>query len=269
MKYYNIYDTHIHSIHSFDGNHSCSQLCESAIKRNAKGICITDHCDIDMKDYDFDALVKNQFEDIELAKKRYGDKLEIMFGIELGQGIYLKEKSLDIISRYNYDFILGSIHNLENMQDFYFLDFKNESIDELLTRYFNDLLLLVKWNKIDSLAHLTYPLRYIYERENIVVDLSKYDEIITQIFSELINNEKALELNVSGLFMPISETLPSADLIKKYHDMGGKYVTIGSDAHYCEKVCNGVEEGLDILKSCGFESYTIYKNRKPILIPIK
>lgn len=269
LSYINIYDTHIHSIHSFDGNHTCSKMCEGAIANGAKGICITDHCDIDMKDYDFDALVKNQYKDIQLAKEQYGDKLEILFGLELGQGTYKEKEALDFISRYDYDFILGSIHNLRDKEDFYFMDFKNEDIDELLNEYFNELLNLVKWNKADSLAHLTYPFRYMIDSNITDISYNNYLDIIDEIFETLIKNKKALELNTSGLFMKMNETLPSKELIKRFHDMGGEYVTVGSDSHYYNKVCNGIQIGLDILKDCGYDCYTVFKNREPIFVPIK
>ena len=82
-------------------------------------------------------------------------------------------------------------------------------------------------------------------------------------------NEKALELNVSGLFSEIGDTLPNKELIKRYHDMGGKYITVGSDSHYYDKTCKGIDKGYDILKECGYNHFTIFKNRKPILKTIR
>lgn len=268
MNYKNIFDSHIHSVNSFDGNHSCKEMCDYAIKNNAVGICFTDHCDIDMKDFKPFEFAENTFNDVEKIKKEYANRLTVLNGIELGQGIYKKEQALEILDKYNYDFVLGSIHNLENMEDFYFLDYKQFDIYELLKNYFEDLLKLVEWNKTDSLAHLTYPLRYIVSREHFNVDMLKFNDIIEAIFETLIKNDKALELNVSGLFMDMKDTLPNDVLIKKYYDMGGKLVTIGSDSHYKEKVCLGIDKGMEILKKCGFEYFTVFKNRKPELIPL-
>lgn len=268
MKYENIYDTHTHSIHSFDGNFSVDDMCASALEKGAKGIFITDHCDIDgVKEecWDFE---NKQFNDVQNSKARFKDNLEVYCGVELGQGIYEKELSQKFIEAYDFDYVIGSVHNLENMQDFYFLDYKKYDIYELLNRYFLDILETAKWNKVDSIAHLTYPLRYIVAREHIDVDMSKFDHIITEIFEVLINNDKALELNVSGLTMDINDTLPNKKYIKKFHDMGGKYVTIGSDSHYTDKVCQDVDTGMDILKECGYTHFTIFEKRKPKLIEI-
>lgn len=265
MKYSNIIDTHTHSNNSFDGNDSCDKLCESIISMGAKGIAITDHVDINGDDYDTD----KQYNDAVLSKEKYKDSILVLTGIELGQGIYYKDESDEILNKYNYDFVLGSIHNLKELEDFYYLDYKKYDVYELLDQYFSDMLELVKWNKTDSLAHMSYPLRYIVAREHINVDMSKYDDIIDEIFLELIKNDKALELNTSGLFMDINDTLPNKSYIKRFHDLGGKYVTIGSDSHFASKLCQGFDEGLDVLKECGFSHYTIFKQRKPVLIPIE
>ena len=268
MKYRNIFDTHTHSVNSFDGHHSCKQLCEGIIKNNGIGIAITDHCDIDgMKD-DCWSFQDKQFNEVLEAKAEF-QQITVFNGVELGQGLFEKELSEKFLSAYDFDFVLGSVHNLKNMEDFYFLDYKQCDIYSLLQQYFNALLDLVKWNQTDSLAHLTYPLRYIVAREKINVDMSKFNDIIEEIFDTVIKNEKAIELNVSGLSMDMNDTLPNKKYIKKFHDMGGKYVTVGSDSHYFDKVCNNIDKGYDILKECGFDSFTIFEKRQPKLITIE
>lgn len=269
MKYNNIFDAHTHSDNSFDGHHSCVLLCEGAIQNNGIGIAITDHCDIDVDDFDFRAFSINQYVESFMAKKCFEGKIEVLQGIELGQSIYRKEKSQKILNEFDYDFILGSLHNVENKKDYCYLDYSSIDVDDLLTEYFDELYKVCEFNQFDSLAHLTYPLRYIYSELGIRVDLSKYDDIITKILKKLIENNKALELNVSGLFMPLEDTLPSKDILIKYKELGGKYVTVGSDSHYYEKVCLGIEKGYDILKECGFDYFTIFRKRKPYLIPIE
>lgn len=268
MKYKNIFDTHTHSINSFDGHHSCKQLCEGIIKNGGIGIAITDHCDIDgTKDgcWDFE---DKQFAEVLEAKKAF-PQIKVYNGVELGQPLFEKELSETFLSKYDFDFVLGSVHNLKNMEDFYFLDYKQYDIYSLLQQYFNSLLDLAKWNKTDSLAHLTYPLRYIVAREKIDVDMSKFNDIIEEIFSVIIANNKAIELNASGISMDMNDTLPNKAYIKKFHDMGGKYVTVGSDSHYFDKVCNNIDKGYDILKECGFEHFTVFEKREPKLITIE
>lgn len=268
MKYENLYDMHTHSIHSFDGNHSISALCKSAVEMGGKGIAVTDHCDIDGVE-DYRALCKNQLNDLQLSIDDYGKSIDIIKGLEIGQGIYRDKEAKDMYNNFDYDFVLGSLHNLENMEDFYFLDYKQYDIYELLGRYFSDLLKIVKQGCFDSLAHLTYPLRYIAAREHIDVDLSRFSDITDGIFEELVKNKKALEINTSGLFMDIKDTLPNISYVKRFKELGGEYITVGSDSHFAERLFQGIEVGMDIAAKCGFKNITVYKKHEPILIPIE
>ncbi|MCD7723068.1 MAG: histidinol-phosphatase HisJ family protein [Clostridiales bacterium] len=269
MEYLNLIDMHTHSDNSFDGNHSCMYVCEMAVQNKLKGIAITDHCEIDSKDLDFRAFCLNQYMETLKAKNIFKGKIDVMQGLEIGQAIYNKPLADKILSQYNYDFVLGSLHNFENEQDFYFLDYRGVDIDALLARYFDGILELCRWGNFDSLAHLTYPLRYIYKQLNIYADLSTHIEKIEEILSTLIKNNKALEINTSGLFMEISDTLPGKYIIKLFKKLGGKYITIGSDAHFAEKTGQGIEIGMRIAYECGFKNITVYKNHEPIAIEIK
>ncbi len=268
MKYYNIYDMHTHSDDSFDGNQSCVLLCESAVQKGARGIAITDHLDIDDKSLNVRNFVVNQYIHTSRAKSAFSSDLEVIQGIELGQGIYRKELSERIMEDIKYDFVLGAIHNLENEEDFYFLEFTKDNVKDLLTRYFNDIYELVKWDKTDSLAHLTYPLRYIIGKYNINVNFDDYSDMIDEILKKLIENKKAIELNVSSLNKYHNDFMPGIEIIKRYKELGGEYVTVGSDAHYSNGVCTDIDKAYDALSECGFEKFTIYKNREPHLLPI-
>lgn len=269
LKYNNFTDFHTHSEHSFDGNDSVASLCEFAINKGIRYLAITDHCEIDAKNLDFTSFCKNQYKDTITSKTTYKGDLNVFSGIELGQAVYNVPLAEKILENYKYDFVLGSIHNLENMEDFYFLDYNGFDVNELLNRYFDTVIELCKWGNFDSLAHLTYPLRYICGKYKISVDLSDYSDKINTILNLLISKDKALEINTSGLGMEIKDFLPNENIIKRFKLLGGKYVTIGSDSHYKEKLGNYVEEGLDTLKKCGFDFFTIYENRKPKLIEIK
>lgn len=268
MRHINSVDFHTHSIHSFDGNHSVDSLCRYAVNKNIRYFALTDHCEIDAKNFDFESFCKKQFEDAAAAQNKYNGRLNFYKGLELGQSVYNKPLAEKIVSSYDYDFILGSIHNLENMEDFYFLDYNECDVDDLLNRYFDTLILLCEWGHFDSLAHLTYPLRYICGKYKINVDLKKFYDKIDIILKLLINGNKALEVNTSGLGMEIKDFLPSEEIVKRFKILGGKYITIGSDSHYKEKVGQYIDEGLDMIKKCGFDYVTVFHNRKPKLIEI-
>ena len=269
LEYKKIADMHTHSIFSFDGNDSCDELCSSAAEKGIEFLAITDHCDIDGADMDEDKLCSSQLQAVTEARDKYAGKLSVLRGLEIGQGIYRRERTEKIFNNYDYDFILGSLHNLENMEDFCFLNYSEYDVYDLLTSYFDGLLELCEWGAFDSLAHLTYPLRYIVATEHIDVDMSKFSDVIDSILESLVKNKKALEINTSGLFMEMQDTLPNISYVKRFKEMGGEYITVGSDSHYANRVGQGIDSGIKIAYDCGFRSITVYKNHQPVLINIE
>ncbi len=270
-----ICDTHVHSDNSFDGESSVREICEAAVNKRLSAVIITDHMEApeialgDKSQFgNMLKQIKKSMDDVEELSREYKGKLKLLKGMELGEPMHepkLTEKALKLG---DFDFILASIHNNRNTEDFYYLDFNEENFEGLLATYFDELLETAVNAEFDSLAHLTYPLRYIYERTDIKPDMDKYSEIIDEIFSALIKRKKALEINTSGLFKPIGTTLPDIKLIKRFKELGGKYVTVGSDAHNSKKLAQGVEKGIETAKICGFEYYTVYEKHEPRLVEI-
>ncbi len=269
MEYRNLFDMHTHSDHSFDGHHSCVYLCERAVENGLKGLAITDHCEIDAKDYDFRSFCLNQYTDYLKVDSFFKDSLFVMYGLEIGQALYNLDLADRILAKYHYDFVLASIHNFKDEEDFYYMDYTDRDIKSLLDRYYDNIIELCKWGKFDSLAHLTYPLRYIYKQTRMYPSLDMNREKIEEILSILIKDNKALEINTSGLFMDVKRTLPDKDIISLFHKMGGEYITIGSDSHFAEKTGKGINEGMEIAFDCGFRKITLYKGHEPILVDIE
>ena len=128
---------------------------------------------------------------------------------------------------------------------------------------------MIAWGKFDSLTHLTYPLRYIVGEQHREVSYEVYKDRVDDILKALIEQNKALELNTSGLRQAIGKTMPCPTVIKRFKELGGKYLTIGSDAHRWADVGSGVEDGYQIAQNAGFDHITIFVNREPVLLPLE
>ena len=173
-----------------------------------------------------------------------------------------------LLSEGQYDYIIGSCHMIRGYEDFYFLDYDKNDPVKLLDVYFDELIEIAEWGKFDTLAHITYPLRYIVGDKGIKIDMSRYEKQIEKLFSVIIGKNIALEINTSGLRQNIGETLPGESLLRKYYNMGGRLITIGSDAHKPTDIGKGIEEGIALAKKIGFSAVSVYKKRKPIMINI-
>ena len=99
--------------------------------------------------------------------------------------------------------------------------------------------------------------------------MKKYQDVCDAIFEELIKKDKALEINTSGLFMDMKDTLPNISFAKRYKELGGKYITVGSDSHYANRVCQGINQGYDVARAAGFDYVTVYEKHQPELITIE
>ena len=269
--YQKLVDMHVHTDNSPDGHHSSMFICEKAELMGVRALAFTDHCEIDTYyKEDYDKRVLQSYFEISKAQSAFRGKVLVLKGIELAQGHYDKQLSSDIIKKFDYDVIIGSIHALRKMKDFCHLDgYNEENVKEYTEKYLREIYNMVKWNGFDILAHLTYPFRYFYSKAGIDVKLSDYSEQVDEILSLLAQNEKALEINTAGLRLPINRLSPDVETVKRFKELGGKYITFGSDAHYATDICDNLEIAYDTMKQAGFDSFTIYQKRTPITMPIE
>ena len=91
-----------------------------------------------------------------------------------------------------------------------------------------------------------------------------YPQIET-ILKSVIRKNLALEVNVSGFdgeYDPADSFSPNEDILKKYFSLGGRKITLGSDAHSPDRVANRFDEAAEVLKRLGFKSYCYFENRE-------
>lgn len=273
MDYQKILDMHTHTDISFDGNHSAMYMCECAERAGLRGLAFTDHIDVDIYEReDSDRRARQSYFEAMKARAAFMGKLLVFTGVELGEATYDIPKAEKLLNTLHYDFVVGSIHNLRGEEDFFFLDVDNtsdEEIREILLDYFEEERRLAEWGKVDTIAHMTYPLRYIVGEHGRKVDLRDYSREIESVLRAIIHSGIALEINTSGLFQKIGSTMPGEDIVDMYRSLGGRYITIGSDAHYGEHLGRGIREGMAIASRCGLRSLTIYQQREPIEIPME
>lgn len=200
---------------------------------------------------------------LELAWAEYPG-LDLRRGVELGQAILRPEAAERILAKPDIDFVLGSMHNDPQMGDYYYLHITDIAQGQaMLETYFDSLLALSRTDYFDSLAHLTYPLRYMNARDGLGVSLEPFSDLIRQILQTLVHRGKALELNTSGYRNNAGEPLPGKEILAWYRELGGELITIGSDAHEPQHMAQGLTQGMELLRETGFRYLTLYRNRTP------
>lgn len=264
-------DMHTHTDNSFDGNHSPIFMCETAVKKGVRAIAFTDHCEVD--NYvggNHERSVRQAFFEVAKARSAYIGQLIVLNGIELGQPHYDIATAEKILNTYAFDIVIGSVHNLRGRQDFYdFKDFTAFDRHALMKEYFDEILQMIEWGGFDTLAHITYPFRYIYARNEIYEEIDDYRDQVDEILSLLAEKDKSLEINTAGLRQPIKRLSAEAKTVKRFRELGGKTITYGSDAHFAKDIAAGFREACEAAKYAGFDSLTLYQQRQAIEIGIE
>lgn len=270
LGYLKIIDTHTHTDNSYDGHHSTMFLCESAESMGLRAVTFTDHVEVDYYERDnFHRVAMQSYFETAKARSAFRGKLLICSGVELGQPMYDVETAEMLLDTLQYDEVIASVHNLRGLPDFMYLDYNTVDVHEVLLDYFKEMQLMVDWGNFDTLAHLTYPLRYIQGDKGIPVGLSRYAKQIDSLLRGLVEQGKALEINTSGLRQKLGETMPGEAVVCRFKELGGEFITIGSDAHFAKDLGAGIPEGMAMAQRCGFNTVTLYQKRVPIQIPIE
>lgn len=270
MSEIKIIDLHTHTDNSQDGNHSVMYMAETAAANGIECVAFTDHCEVDVFYKDgFDRRAAQSYFEVSKAKATFEGKLDILRGIELAQPHYEPELAEKIVSANKYDVVIGSLHNLRNMPDFYdFKSFDGYVVEDLLNEYFDELIGLLNWGNFDILAHITYPFRYVFNLCGYIEDINKYSAKVDEILKLCAEKDKALEINMGGLKYPINKPSPDVDTIKRYKELGGKLVSVGSDSHYAERIGFGIERAYEIAREAGFKAVARFKEREVFEFPI-
>lgn len=261
-------DYHVHSKNSFDGEEDIKDLIVSAVKAGIKEICITDH----FEGYEeikpkHEFLFEKSKEDILDIKDEFINKIKILYGVEFGQIHFEQKLCEDIIKRNDFDFIIGSVHNIKNDKDLFYVDYSNEDPNLIFKQYLIEVNKTIKTDCFDVLGHLTYPVRYM-KRDGVDIKLNNFYDEIKEILKIIIEKGKGIEINVSGLRHIMNEPMPNIAILKLYKSLGGEIITIGSDAHRSIHVGVLIKEGYEILKESGFSYITVFEKRKPEFIKL-
>lgn len=260
-------DFHMHSSFSGDSDAPMEAMIQKGIALGLTHMCFTEHNDFDFpvcKDTPqgtFELNVDAYLYDLLKYREKYKDKIHILFGIELGLQPQVMGRNSILAKSYDFDFILGSSHICNKKDPYYPSFYEGRSEEDAYREYFESILENIKkFSNFDVYAHLDYVVRYGPGKDKNYT-FAKYQDILEPVLKLLIENGKGLEVNTGGLKSGLKELHPCTDILRRYHQLGGEIVTIGSDAHKPEVLTAHFDRAADVLKECGFRYYTIFEKR--------
>lgn len=245
--------------------------CREAIKKGLTEICFTNHqewisaaggfYDYAMRNTGWEKLIS----DIETARKQF-PTLTIKLGCEIGHYPQYATEIIRFAGQYPFDYIIGSIHALEDkpIDIAPFFDTGNTALQiKRVRQYFSAIKEMVDHAYFDCVGHLDITKKHLTAH-----DVEEYQDLIWDIAHSMKKNDIGFELNTSGWRHPIKECYPSSDIIKILKNAGVRKVTIGSDSHSPGSVGQDIQKGLEFLSQNGFDAICTFSRRIPTYHPL-
>ena len=264
-------DAHVHSDLSPDSDVPIDVLAALAAAQGLAELAITDHVDFEPGAPAFDYTTFDQRErSVREAAERWGPRgVTIRFGVEL---TYDRSWESDIrghLARHSYDFTIGSIH--DRVDSPYSRRrvaawVGGRSLAAVLAPSFDEVVAAARSGLFDAIGHIDMVKRYLWPL--VTPDqLAGAPDLYEPILHALVESGTALEVNTSGLRHPVQETYPSAAIVARFRELGGRRVTVGSDTHRTTHFGVGLVAGYASAAEAGFESLAFGRDGRLVDLP--
>ena len=255
------FDSHVHTEFSADSEMKAADALREAAKQGL-GLVFTEHLD-----YDFPSAGTEEFI---FDPEAYWTKYEplradgtLSLGVEMGMMASAREKNAAFLRREPFGFLLASIHFLDVKDLYYPETFEGREKGEMYHEYFTVMRDEIYAHPfINTLAHIDYIARNA-PFDNPEISYGEFTEDIDAVLRALIETETAIEINTRRLSVPraIKELAP---VYRRYHELGGRYVTIGSDAHVPEGVGRCYDRAREL--ACAFDlTIVTFREQKMVI----
>jgi histidinol-phosphatase (PHP family) len=262
-----LHDFHIHSCFSYDGQLTLSSIVHEAETKNLKGICFTDHYEMfhirPQWVQSLDTLAYRQA----VENMRQQSSIPVFMGVEIGMQPGFAQQASRYVVESAFDFVIASIHIFRGHDPYYedlSLLMEPDSIIDLMVD--ETIESLKDFNSFSVLGHLDYIFKH-HPMPFHTLTHADSPEKLDALLKLLIHKGKGIEVNTSG-YSCTGSSMPGAGIVKRYHELGGEIVTIGSDTHDAGQIGRNFRSTLDMLIQSGFRFYTYFQQMKPFFVPI-
>lgn len=258
-------DIHTHTHHSTDSRMSMEKAAETILEKKFSGIGFTDHFDFDAP-HDSSAFtfdVETQQQEIDELRKTHPNLL-LLKGVEIGIQPISLDNIKEFMSRHTFDIVIASMHFIRDIDPYYGPFYEAYEYKKAYSMYLEDIYYCMeRFKDYDILGHYDYIARYApYDIHEI--SLKTFGDILDPILHLLVQEGKTFEINTKT-YQQQRFGIPTLDVnvLKRFRELGGEAVALGSDAHRAERIGEHFAYYTDMLKSCGFRYGIYHVERKP------
>jgi len=260
-------DYHIHSSISADSSTRPELQVKQAEALGLEEICFTEHLEIHF--YRGDAWHVNVAEYREQFRRLASDRVKLKFGVEAGIALaseHFSELEGELRAA-GFDFVLASAHSIDNIDPFDPRFFEGKTLEQVFRNYIASILAGLKQLNTElfsSVGHIDFPSKGAHSEEDARLFYRYAADEIDTLFRYLIAQGKCIEINTASYRQLNGLAIPGEDWLRRYAQLGGEYVTLGSDAHSPEFIAYRLEEATEMAKRAGIKYYATYEQMVPV-----
>lgn len=246
-------DYHIHSGLSFDAD---APLLEIALYGSGQGLselCITEHMEVPLSATDHEWWLDFDLYDAEIANVRQAvDGIVIKKGIEISLTPEFLDAWDGVLKERAFDFIIASQHYVLGKDPWYGDYFDGITVREGQQAYLEEMLRNLRaFDYYNVVGHIGYLDKYMGDAPDAHhFTWEDFPELLDEILKEAVSHGKGIEVNTSGLDLEES-FLPHESVIRRFFELGGEIVTVGSDAHFAQAVGRNIRIACEAVRRCG------------------
>ncbi|MGI6151744.1 MAG: histidinol-phosphatase HisJ family protein [Christensenellales bacterium] len=260
-------DYHLHTNFSLDSETPILDQLKRAAELGLEEICFTDHSDHVLPNRTMYFSL-----DIPAYKKAVAELpdlgVRVRWGVEFG--IPCEEDSTEEymapIRGAGFDFVIASAHLVEGLDPYYPDYYVGKTISQANAFYVETLVKYVRRLPADffsAVGHVDYGSKFNPDK-TAIMRYSDCPDALDTLFTHVIENGKCIEINTS-LYRKLGKEIPGLDWLSRYRELGGEYVTFGSDAHIPEHVGYRLDDAVELAKAAGIKYYATYQNMQPTM----
>lgn len=260
-------DYHVHTSFSMDSQTPILDQLKRAAQLGLEEICFTDHSEHNRPDHSTYFSL-----DIPAYKKAFSELpdlgVRVRWGAEFGIPCDedMSREHAERVRAAGFDFIIASAHIVDG-DDPYYPEFyigkttaqANALYVEALARYIRRFPAAF----FSAVGHIDYGSKFNPDKA-AVMRYSHCPDALDDLFAYVIENGKCIEINTS-MYRKLGKEIPGLDWLIRYRELGGEYVTFGSDAHITPHMAYRFDDAVGLAKAAGIRYYATYQDMKPTM----
>jgi histidinol-phosphatase (PHP family) len=264
---------HLHSTYSYDGEAGLEAMAGAALAGGFADIAFTEHLDFDRSDpgygyFDYAAYGAA----VEAARERFRGRLAIRRGIEFDFRRDYRDEPRRVLAGMDFDFRIGSVHSAGGVLLFRLSSLTEEEtarldLRRLQAEYFAEVEALLGSRLAHALGHFDYLYKHAPRLFAPWRDAWYWDRV-EAILKACIRTGTALEVNSHHVLDRGLALAADAEILARYRRLGGRLLTVGSDAHRPADVAHAYGDLERAVRAAGFAEVTGFEAGVPYAIAL-